>query len=72
MISRTISKTRERLGESQAEFAKHFGVNQSTIQRWESQKYEIPARTAKLIEIVIFQLGLSTAKAERGKNGRAG
>jgi transcriptional regulator with XRE-family HTH domain len=65
MISRTVANTRKRLGESQAEFAKHFGVNQSTIQRWENAKYEIPPRTAKLIEIVIYQLGLSFAKRSR-------
>jgi DNA-binding transcriptional regulator YiaG len=70
MISRTIAKTREKLGESQAEFAKHFGVNQSTIQRWENDKYEIPARTAKLIEIVIFQLGLSAPKRDQQRRAQ--
>ena len=31
-----IKKVRAALGESQAQFAKRFGVNQSTVDRWES------------------------------------
>ena len=65
MISAAIAKTRERLDESQADFAKHFGVNQSTIQRWESGKIEIPAHTAKLIDHVLFKLGKHVARQQR-------
>lgn len=33
----TIRETRERMRESQAQFAARFGVNQSTIHRWEAE-----------------------------------
>jgi transcriptional regulator with XRE-family HTH domain len=66
MISRTVAITRNRLGESQTEFAKHFGVNQSTIQRWEKGKIKkIPPGTVKLIELVIAKLGIEFAKRQR-------
>lgn len=32
-----IKKARQRLGESQATFAKRFGVDQSTLHRWETE-----------------------------------
>ena len=31
-----LRKARKRLGESQEEFATRFGVNQSTVNRWEN------------------------------------
>jgi transcriptional regulator with XRE-family HTH domain len=34
-LAAALRKTREKLSESQAEFAKRFGVNQATISRWE-------------------------------------
>ena len=37
-----IKRVRRARGESQSEFAKHFGVDQSTIHRWET--YGIPER----------------------------
>lgn len=33
----TIRKARAKLGESQAKFAERFGVNQSTVNRWEDK-----------------------------------
>jgi transcriptional regulator with XRE-family HTH domain len=67
MLSRAIFTTRTRLGQSQADFAKHFGVNQSTVQRWENDKYEIPPRTVKLIEYVLYRLGIEFAERQRVK-----
>lgn len=32
-----VKAVRERLGESQESFARRFGVNQSTVQRWETR-----------------------------------
>lgn len=37
MTSEEIRAARAELGESQAEFARRFGVNQSTVHRWETR-----------------------------------
>ena len=37
LLPAEIKKMRERLGESQTEFANRFGVNQSTVHRWETE-----------------------------------
>jgi DNA-binding transcriptional regulator YiaG len=37
MSPESIKAMRERLGESQAIFGQRFGVDQSTIQRWETK-----------------------------------
>lgn len=35
VTARDIRRARKKLEESQAKFAKRFGVNQSTVDRWE-------------------------------------
>jgi transcriptional regulator with XRE-family HTH domain len=37
MTANQIKKIREARGETQAEFGVHFGVDQSTIHRWETK-----------------------------------
>jgi DNA-binding transcriptional regulator YiaG len=37
MTGQDIRAARERLGESQVQFAKRFGVDQATIHRWEAR-----------------------------------
>ena len=52
-----LRSTRERLGETQAQFARRFGVDQTTIHRWESDGLPErgPARMA--LERVIAEVG---------------
>ena len=48
MNAQLIRQAREKVGESQAAFGERFGVDQSTVHRWETQgppKYG-PARKA--------------------------
>lgn len=51
-----IKAARERVGESQAEFAKRFGVDQSALSRWETRG--IPARgpAEAIVERVLAEL----------------
>ncbi len=51
-----IKTARERLGESQAEFAKRFGVDQSAVSRWEV--FGIPSRgtTQAIVERVLAEI----------------
>jgi len=37
MDAQLIREARERVGESQAAFGERFGVDQSTVHRWETQ-----------------------------------
>lgn len=54
--SELIRAARKRVGESQEEFAKRFGVDQTTIHRWETEG--VPARgpTRMTIERVLADL----------------
>ena len=51
-----FKRIRDERGETQAEFAVHFGVNQATIQRWETRGFP-PYRA--------FPQHLRTAYSER-------
>lgn len=53
---KSIKATRDRVGESQADFARRFGVDQATLSRWET--LGIPARgSARLmVEKVLREL----------------
>lgn len=57
-----IKTARERLGESQAEFAKRFGVDQSAVSRWET--HGVPARgpAEKMVERVLTDLAQEAAE----------
>jgi transcriptional regulator with XRE-family HTH domain len=57
MVTKTqVRLTRKRLGESQADFAKHFKVNQSTIHRWETGKLPIEGIIEIGVEAVLARL----------------
>jgi DNA-binding transcriptional regulator YiaG len=51
-----IKATRERLGESQAEFAKRFGVDQSALSRWETQGVPVRGPAEAIVERVLTEL----------------
>ena len=52
----TIKQSRQRVGESQADFAKRFGVDQSTIHRWETQGPPRNGTASLIIKRVISEL----------------
>ena len=56
VTSDDLKRTREALGENQEAFGRHFGVDQSTIHRWE--KGGIPTRgaTAVAVDRVMLEL----------------
>ena len=60
-----LRQARDRLGLTEAEFAKYFNVNQSTINRWERNKIKIDARTLFWIEHVLGDLGFVYANKQR-------
>lgn len=57
-----IRRTRERLGESQGTFGARFGVDQSTVHRWETGGVPTRGTTRMAIERVLADL--STASAQ--------
>lgn len=61
-----LKAERERLGESQAQFGERFGVDQSTVHRWESSG--IPARgtTQIAVEKILSELP-TTQPSEPGE-----
>lgn len=61
MIEIDVARLRKSLGESQAAFAERFGVNQSTVSRWEDG--EEPSGPALII--------LTQLESERVENDRA-
>lgn len=58
-----IKRARQRLGESQAAFAKRFGVNQSTLQRWETGGVTESGTARIAIEYVLAELACSSSQA---------
>lgn len=56
-----ITAARVRLGESQAQFAKRFGVNQSTLHRWEAKGPPTGGTALRVIEQVIAQISEAEA-----------
>jgi len=63
--------TRQKLGLTQEELARHFRVHQSQISRWESGKHPVPKRTSRIFramsrpkERVIVQVRLADAQEE--------
>lgn len=53
----TIRAAREGLQETQAAFAERFGVNQSTVDRWESKGPPVKGAAGKAIERVLADVG---------------
>jgi transcriptional regulator with XRE-family HTH domain len=54
---KALKHARERLGESQAEFAKRFGVDQSAVSRWETQGVPSRGPAEAIVERVLAELG---------------
>jgi DNA-binding transcriptional regulator YiaG len=52
-----IREAREKLGESQAEFAKRFGVVQSVVSRWEAFGIPSNGSSKTLVRRVLAELG---------------
>lgn len=57
-----IKQARKRLTESQAEFGKRFGVDQSTIHRWETSGPPINGPAPKLLAQLLVQLESEAAE----------
>jgi DNA-binding transcriptional regulator YiaG len=57
-----IKAARERLGQSQAEFAKRFGVDQSAVSRWETQGLPARGPAEKMVERVLADLAQEAAE----------
>lgn len=51
-----IRAARERVGESQADFARRFGVDQSIVSRWETKGVPERGPAQALIERVLAEL----------------
>jgi DNA-binding transcriptional regulator YiaG len=58
-----IRRARQRAGESQAEFAKRFRVNQSTLHRWETDGITARGTAELAIEHVLSELAVRHAEA---------
>ena len=56
---------RQRLGESQARFARRFGVNQTTISRWESGDLAITGIAEVAVDYVLAELSLQPARGKQ-------
>jgi transcriptional regulator with XRE-family HTH domain len=52
-----VKSARELLGESQEEFGRRFGVDQSTIARWENRGPPLRGPGPMAIERVLSELG---------------
>jgi DNA-binding XRE family transcriptional regulator len=58
-----VKQARSRLGESQAAFGARFGVDQSTVHRWESEGVPERGTTKIAVEHVLSGLPAETAPA---------
>jgi len=57
MTGDQIKAAREQVGESQAEFGARFGVNQSTIARWEMNGIPDRGPTRMAVESILARIG---------------
>jgi transcriptional regulator with XRE-family HTH domain len=64
-IGERLQEARDKLDMSQAEFAKYFNVNQSTMHRWETGDIAIGNRTEFWIEHVLSQLAWVAADRQK-------
>ena len=58
-----IRSARDALKQSQAEFAAHFGVDQTTVHRWETKGPPNRGPGAKLIDRVLAEIEKSGARS---------
>lgn len=59
-----LRETRVRLGESQAAFGARFGVDQSTVHRWETDGIPHRGATRVAIERVLGDLDVTRAASQ--------
>ena len=62
ITGKDIFRHRDRLGETQAEFARRFNVNQGTISRWERDELAIEGIAAVAVEYVLAELSRQAAR----------
>lgn len=62
----TVKSARERLGETQEAFARRFGVDQSTVHRWETDGPPERGTAGMMIERVLTDLGALPTEARAG------
>jgi DNA-binding transcriptional regulator YiaG len=55
-----IKKARERLGETQEEFSRRFGVDQSTVHRWETYGVPDKGTSRMVVARVLTELTMTT------------
>ncbi|MDE2107218.1 MAG: helix-turn-helix domain-containing protein [Patescibacteria group bacterium] len=56
LIADQLRAAREKVGESQAEFAERFGVDQSTVSRWESMGPPVHGPVRRMIEQIMSEI----------------
>jgi DNA-binding transcriptional regulator YiaG len=56
MDGKKIRSAREKLGESQEDFAKRFGVDQTTLSRWETMGVPARGTSKRLVERVLYEI----------------
>jgi len=64
ITSAKVRAARRRLGESQSEFAERFGINQSTIHRWETEGVPTGGAARIALEHVLAEIEKSAEAAE--------
>ena len=57
-----IKRHRERVGETQATFARRFNVNQTTISRWETGELAIEGIALVAVEYVLAELARQASR----------
>jgi len=62
LLSEALRKARERAGESQAAFAKRFGVAQPVLSRWETGQARPTSAVRILIKRVLAELEIEAAE----------
>lgn len=67
ITSDDLKQTRLALGEDQETFASHFGVNQSTVHRWET--LGIPTRGTSAIAVERVMVDLRARALEQAMEG---
>jgi DNA-binding transcriptional regulator YiaG len=63
ITGRDIKRKRKQLGETQAEFAQHFHVDQSTIARWETGSRPIDGLAQIAVQCVLQELAVKRSQA---------
>lgn len=64
VTARDVRRARQKLDESQAKFAKRFGVNQSTVDRWEEDGPPEKGPAAILLSQLLSEVNSAKAPAE--------